>query len=235
MSNAENLRRLAETVRQLGPLAEQMVFVGGSTTALFMTDAAAADVRETVDIDAIVETTRLGYARLTEALNQQGFTEDTSEGAPICRFRSGDLVLDVMPTDEQVLGFSNPWYLPAIRHAEWVSLPGEGRIRVITAPYFLATKLVAFAGRGQGDYGMSHDISDIVAVLDGRPELVADIAGSDLAVKSFLAQSAQDLLTQPAFLETLSYHLLPDAASQARETLILRRLSEIAGLMDDEA
>lgn len=234
MSNAENLRRLAETVRQLGPLAEQMVFVGGSTTALFITDAAAADVRETVDIDAIVETTRAGYFRLAEALSQRGFTEDTSEDAPICRFRSGDLVLDVMPTDERILGFSNRWYLPAIRHAEWLSLPDGGRVRVITAPYFLATKLVAFAGRGEGDHGTSHDITDVVVVLDGRPELVADIASSDREVKAFLIASAQELLAQSDFLDTLSYHLPPDAASQAREGVILRRLSEIAGLMENK-
>lgn len=230
MSSAQNLRRLAETVLQLGPLAEQMVFVGGSTTALFITDAAAADVRSTLDIDAVVETTRVGYARLTEALNRQGFTEDTSEGAPICRFRSGNLILDVMPTDETVLGFSNPWYLPAIRHAEWLSLPGGGRVRVLTAPYFVATKLVAFVGRGEGDYGMSHDISDVVSVLDGRPELVAEVAGSDGEVRSFLSAAARSLLASTAFLDTLSYHLLPDAASQAREALILRRLEEVAGL-----
>jgi len=230
MSNVENLRRLTETVRCLGAVAEQMVFVGGSTTALFMTDTAAADVRETIDIDAIVETTRVGYARLTEALNRQGFHEDTSEGAPICRFRNGDLVLDVMPTDEQVLGFSNPWYIPAIQHAEKLSLPDGLSVRVITVPYFLATKLVAFEGRGEGDYGMSHDISDVVSVLDGRPEVVADISRSDQDVKTFLAAAARHLLTRTAFTDTISYHLLPDAASQARERLILQRLQLIAEL-----
>ncbi|MBZ9752300.1 hypothetical protein K7W42_15715 [Deinococcus sp. HMF7604] len=230
MSNAENLRRLSETVRRLGHLAEQMVFVGGSTTALFITDTAAADVRATTDIDAIVETSRVGYVHLTEALNQQGFYEDTTEGAPICRFRSGELVLDVMPTDEQVLGFSNPWYLPAIRHAEWWSLPDGGRVRVITAPYFLATKLVAFRGRGEGDYGMSHDISDVVSVLDGRSELLTEVRASDPEVKAFLVEAAQNLLAEPAFLDTLAYHLLPDPASQAREDLIIRRLRDIARL-----
>lgn len=73
MSSASNIERLTKTVRRLGPLASQMVFVGGSTTALFITDAAAADVRETLDIDAIVATTRAGYVHLTEALNKQGF------------------------------------------------------------------------------------------------------------------------------------------------------------------
>jgi hypothetical protein len=43
---------------------------------------------------------------------------------------------------------------------------------MITAPYFLACKLAAFRSRGEGDYLMSHDMEDIVAVLDGRPEVV---------------------------------------------------------------
>ena len=228
MSSTSNIERLTETVRRLGPLAGQMVFVGGSTTALFITDAAAADVRETLDIDAIVATTRAGYARLTEALNGRGFFEDTTEGAPICRFRNGDLILDVMPTDEQVLGFSNPWYLPAIKHAETLSLAGGLLVQTVTAPYFLATKLVAFEGRGKGEYGFSHDISDIVSILDGRSEVVEEIKQSDIEVKAFLAQAARDLLMTLAFTETLTYHLLPDSASQAREGLILERLRRIA-------
>ncbi|MFC3832854.1 MULTISPECIES: hypothetical protein [Deinococcus] len=228
MSSAANVERLTETLRRLGSLAEQLVFVGGSTTALFMTDSAAADVRETLDIDAIVETTRAGYSRLTEALNKQGFFEDTTEGAPICRFRSGELILDVMPTDAQVLGFSNPWYLPAIEHAETMNLADGLQVRTIAAPYFLATKLVAFQGRGGGDYGLSHDISDVVSVLDGRPEVVEEIGQSGHEIKVFLAQAARDLLTTPAFTDTLSYHLPPDSASQAREGLILERLRLIA-------
>lgn len=235
MSSTSNIERLTETVRRLGPLAGQMVFVGGSTTALFITDAAAADVRETLDIDAIVATTRAGYAHLTEALNGRGFFEDTTEGAPICRFRSGELILDVMPTDEQVLGFSNPWYLPAIEHAEILSLAGGLQVRTITAPYFLATKLVAFQGRGEGDYSFSHDISDVISILDGRAEVVEEIRQSGVEVKSFLAQTARDLLMTPAFTDTLTYHLLPDSASQAREGLILARLRLIAAADHEHA
>ena len=133
-----------------------------------------------------------------------------------------------MPTDEQVLGFSNPWYLPAIEHAETLSLAGGLLVQTVTAPYFLATKLVAFEGRGKGEYGFSHDISDIVSILDGRSEVVEEIKQSDIEVKAFLAQAARNLLMTLAFTETLTYHLLPDSASQAREGLILERLRRIA-------
>ncbi len=31
------------------------------------------------------------------------------DDAPICRFVSGSVTLDVMPIAEDILGFSNPW------------------------------------------------------------------------------------------------------------------------------
>ena len=53
--------------------------------------------------------------------------------------------LDVMPTDERILGFSNRWYGPAIGAAQTIRA-GRHDIRVVTTPYFLATKLEAFHG-----------------------------------------------------------------------------------------
>ena len=39
----------------------------------------------------------------------------------------------------------------------------------------MATKLVAFDGRGQGDFLFSHD-GDVISVVDGRESLVASAA-----------------------------------------------------------
>jgi hypothetical protein len=76
--------------------------------------------------------------------------------------------LDVMPTDETILGFSNRWYKPAIEAAAVVEVEGFV-LRVVTTPYFIGTKLEAFRGRGRGDFYASSDLEDIVTVLDGRP------------------------------------------------------------------
>jgi hypothetical protein len=48
-------------------------------------------------------------------------------------------------------------------------------IRVVTSVYFCATKLEAFAGRGKNDYQTSHDLDDLMAVVDGRAELIEEI------------------------------------------------------------
>lgn len=103
-----NLKLLAEAARLLKPLLGELVFVGGSTTALLITDKAAAEVRPTYDVDAIAEiTSYAAYADFLQRLRKCGFAEDTSEGAPICRWRQKKTVLDVMPLDENILGFSN--------------------------------------------------------------------------------------------------------------------------------
>ena len=80
-----------------------------------------------------------------------------------------------MPTDASVLGFTNPWYDEAIATAQVVELAGGLRIRLIAAPAFVATKLEAFGTRGRGDLMGSHDLEDIINVLDGRPGIEDEI------------------------------------------------------------
>jgi len=129
------------------------VFVGGCATALLITDAAAADVRPTFDVDAIAEiTSYAGYTEFSERLRKLGFQEDTREGAPLCRWRQQTTTLDVMPLDAKILGFSNSWYRPAMDHAEERELDQGLKIRLVTAVYFCASKIEAFAGRGKNDF-----------------------------------------------------------------------------------
>jgi hypothetical protein len=62
---ADPNRALFESVvRLLGPRLDDLVFVGGCTTGLFLTDAAASGIRPTKDVDAIVDVT--SYAKYTE-------------------------------------------------------------------------------------------------------------------------------------------------------------------------
>lgn len=52
---AANLRMLSLVARQLGPLREEVIFLGGCTTALLITYSGAPDVRYTLDVDCIVD------------------------------------------------------------------------------------------------------------------------------------------------------------------------------------
>ena len=138
------------------------------------------------------------------------------------------LDVDVMPTDERVFGFGNRWYRPALANAQRLVLPSGERIRAVTAPYFLATKLEAFAGRGGGDYQASADLEDIVTVVDGRIELSEEVRLVEPALRQYLVECFSRLLATHAFVEALPAHLPPDAASQARLPILLDRLRRLA-------
>ena len=132
-----------------------------------------------------------------------------------------------MPTDENILGFSNRWYLPAIKNSVTIELEPNFEIRLVTAPYFLATKLDAFFGRGKGDYLVSHDMEDIINLINGRVEIIEDIQTSKADLKEFIINSLQGFLDDELFLEALPGHLLPDQASQDRRSIILDRIKKI--------
>jgi hypothetical protein len=228
MANS-NLELLLQAARLLKPILNELVFVGGCTTALLITDKAAADVRPTYDVDAIAEiTSHAAYADFSERLRKLGFTEDITEGAPVCRWHQKTTTLDVMPLDEKILGFSNRWYKPAMDSADEHELEPGLRIRVITAVYFCATKLDAFAGRGKGDYLSSHDLEDLMAMMDGRAEVVQEIRSAREDVRAYIASEINKLLSTKAFVDALPGYLLPDPTSQARITLLMSRLRQIA-------
>lgn len=147
-----------------------------------------------------------------------------------CRWFADDLVLDLMPTDPSILGFSNRWYSPALKHAQPIRV-GQVEIRVATAPYFLATKLQAFRERGNNDYQMSHDLDDVITILDGRPEVVEEVSRSAADLRQYLSEEFRSLLVNRTFRDALPGHLLPDAASQQRITIVLSRIQQIIDLI----
>ncbi len=222
-----NLAQLVSAAAKLEPLLDKIAFVGGCVTGLLITDPASAPVRPTLDVDVIVEAASYAAFTILEAeLRRIGFRESRTEGAPICRWVNGDLLLDFMPTDPSILGFSNRWYPAALEHAEKVTI-GDCVIRVITAPYFVATKMEAFQGRGRADFRMSHDLEDIITIVDGRPELASEVHRSPADLRKYLSDNFAKLLSDRDFLEALPGHLLPDAASQQRFGLVWRRMKDL--------
>jgi hypothetical protein len=149
----------------------------------------------------------------------------------ICRWQHPDqITLDLMPTNEKILGFSNPWYADAITSAVPHELEAGLTIRVVTPPYFCATKLAAFHGRGQDDYVGSHDLEDLIALVDGRPELTAEIREAKADVCAYLAREIRDLLANERFFDALPGQIGYDITSQERLPLVMERLSAIAAL-----
>ena len=226
-----NIRLLKEAAKLLRPVLAELVFVGGCTTGLLISDEGAGDVRPTVDVDAITEITSYAdYTVFSERLRKLGFTEDASEGAPTCRWLNGETKLDVMPLNETILGFSNRWYEAALGSSQQYQLEPDLQIKIVTAPYFCATKIEAFRGRGNGDYLASYDLEDLITLVDGRPELLSELRSASADVRSYIAGAIGQMLTTDEFMDALPGYLLPDAASQGRISIVLERLTDISTL-----
>jgi len=108
--HSANILMLQTVAIGLGNLKNRMVFVGGAVAELYAENPAASDIRPTLDVDCVIELrSGAAHARLEDDLRVRGFTNDSSPGAPICRWLYQGIKVDVMPTDEKVLGFSNKW------------------------------------------------------------------------------------------------------------------------------
>lgn len=228
MSQDPNLGAVELAAAALGELLDELVLVGGCAVGLLVTDPARTPVRQTIDVDLLTEVTPVAsYYTLCERLRTHGFAEQPTEDV-ICRWAKGKLLIDVMPTDEKVLGFTNAWYEQAAREAAVYELPSGRKIRLITAPLFLATKLEAFADRGGGDY-LHHDMEDIVTVIDGRDSIVDEVLSCDAGVRDFLLDEFDVLLADPHFVDRITW-LLPPGDARSRHEIVLERMRKIAGL-----
>lgn len=203
-----NIRMLQFIAEKLGNLRDELVFLGGCTTAIFIDEPGAPDVRYTLDVDCIVDVISLNqYHQIEKKLGKLGFTQSVMEEV-ICRWRYDNVILDVMPTDEKILGFGNRWYKEAIKYAINYFLTDKISIKVISAPYFLATKIEAFKTRGNTDFYASHDFEDIVTVLDGRSNIVNEIEKTNPALRHYLVNEFGGFMSHPSFSGALPGHLI---------------------------
>ena len=103
------------------------------------------------------------------------------------------------------------------------------KILMVSPVYFCASKLEAFGDRGKNDYAGSRDLEDLIAVVDGRAELVGEIQAAQSDVRSYLAKEIAKLVWRTCS-ECVSGTFAPDSASQERITAVMARLKEIASL-----
>ncbi|HMU65837.1 MAG TPA: nucleotidyl transferase AbiEii/AbiGii toxin family protein [Cellvibrionaceae bacterium] len=185
----------------LGDLCAHVVFVGGATTALLVDSVASDGARQTEDIDFVIDISLPGDFQLFERkMRERGFEHDQSQGAPICRWiiphLGTRLIVDAMPMDEKILGFSNRWYHQVIATAWQLPLDSQFIINVVDSVYFLGTKFEAWLGRGKNDI-YAHDLEDIFYVLEHRTGIEQDIFAAESAIQKYLAVQAAALLSHP--------------------------------------
>lgn len=224
-----NVQSVEVVAHALGDLCDELVLVGGCAAGLLYTSPTAPPPRVTYDVDVVAEVTALSaYYALEKKFLARGFKRDVSADAPVCRWRIGELCVDLMPSDERVLGFSNRWYPLAFAGASPIVLPSGQSMRLISAPVFLATKFEAFATRGRGDLLSSHDFEDIINVIDGRPGIEAEVQASTTELKAFLVARFSEITRHPDFENTLPGLVVYDEIYEDRVRRVRDRINFIA-------
>jgi predicted nucleotidyltransferase len=224
-------RLILETVAHgLGDLLDQFVFVGGTVVGLYASSDTYSEVRETDDVDCVVEVSSLAnYYNLEEKLRELGFHDDMEEGAPICRKRYKGIKVDFMPTEEHILQFTNKWYKEGYKYAQFYTISDNKNIKILPAPYFLATKLEAFFSPFRQyhlDAYASHDFEDIVYILDNCDNILQLIDQTDKTVKSYIQQQFDFLLKNKPIVYALN-GILRDNENEARVFAIFEQLSRL--------
>lgn len=219
-----NIKTVAKVAKALQELRSQMVFVGGAVVSLYTDDPAADEIRPTGDIDVAVQLAGFSeWVHLQERLSQLGFSPD-SQGRSICNYLYKDISVDIMSSEDGPLGPANSWYKPGFDYLQEVAVENE-TIRILSAPYFLATKFEAFHNRG-GDYRTSHDFEDIVYVMDNRINIVEEVRSSDDIVKAFIKEELLKLVSNPYSEEIIRSQIHPLIADE-RYPLLVDKIKRI--------
>ena len=198
MSHQININRIKTVYDALGDLQGKVVFVGGATLSLYA-DPIAGEARPTEDVDMLVELwTYAEIAAVEEQLREKGFTHDMNSNFKYS-YRINDIKVDVMPMDEESLGFSNKWYEDGYKHAIDHTIDEQHIVKIFNAPFFLAAKLEAFKNRGGGDGITSADFEDIVYILENRASIWEELSETQGELRKYLIDEIKKLQAIPHF------------------------------------
>jgi len=223
MDHHTNIVRVKAVANALDSLKEKVVFVGGATVSLYA-NRPTLEIRPTDDVDVIIEI--LNYAKraeLEEKLRGIGFSNDIESGI-VCRYKIHGIVVDIMPTNDPSIGFSNIWYQEGFENSIDHEIDEHCTIKILKAPYFLATKIEAFKGRGRNDGRTSQDFEDIVFVLENRENIWGEIKALNGNIGDYLKNEFQKLLNNRYLEEWIDSHV--ERASPPATYLILDEIDK---------
>lgn len=206
MSHHKNIVRIKAVYNNLSDLKDKVVFVGGATTSLYA-DRQTLEVRPTDDVDVIIELINYNErAKLEEKLRTIGFQHDM-ESTVVCRFKIQGIIVDIMPTTSDSIGFSNRWYPEGFKQAEEYKIDDNNIVKILSSTYFIATKLEAFKGRGNGDGRTSQDFEDIVYVLENRQTIWEELNNTTGEIRNYLINEFKQLKNNVNLFEWIDSHV----------------------------
>jgi predicted nucleotidyltransferase len=225
-SSQANIARIRAVNHALGDLAASVVYIGGAVVSLY-SSRPAYDIRPTDDVDVLLEVASYdAYMKIDDTLRKKGFENDVESGV-ICRYRINGIIVDVMPIDEKVLGFTNSWYETGFAGSQQVEIDPGLTIYLFQPIHFLASKIEAFHSRGGGDGRMSTDFDDIVYLLNNREQICDEINASPEKERSYIQQQFRIWADSPYIDEWVSCHL--EHHEQRRLTFIKGGIVALSG------
>ncbi|MEN2433894.1 nucleotidyl transferase AbiEii/AbiGii toxin family protein [Weeksellaceae bacterium A-14] len=221
-----NIGVVAEVAEGLKQYREQVVFVGGAVISLYTDDPAADEIRPTKDIDFTVNIVDVGeFHKTIEELGKLGFDPDPF-GTSICSYTYKKYPVDIIPAEDSAFGSTNRWYKIGFEDL-WKVKAKNQEINILSAPCFLATKFEAFNSRGK-DYRTSHDIEDIIYIIDNRTTIVDEIVKCDSRILEFLKSEFQKIIDKGLLDELLQTHIHPFIIEERMEIV----KEKIGGIMN---
>lgn len=190
----------------LDSLKEKVVFIGGATVSLYA-NRPVIEIRPTDDIDVIIEI--LNYrerAELEEKLRKIGFSNDI-DSSIVCRYKIHGIVVDIMPTNDPSIGFSNRWYQEGFENSVDYKIDEHCSVKILGAPYFIATKFEAFKARGKNDGRTSQDFEDIIFILENRDSIWQEIKEVEGDISTYLKNEFKELSENKYLDEWIDSHV----------------------------
>jgi predicted nucleotidyltransferase len=198
---------VAEVAEALQDLKQDIVFIGGAVVSLYTNDPAADEIRPTQDVDLTLNIFSFAHwQELQEKLDALGFHPDPF-GHSISSYKYNNIPVDIMAAEDGPLGASNRWYKIGFNNLQ-IAKAKDQEIKILSAPCYLATKFEAFNNRGS-DYRTSHDVEDIIYILDNRIEIVEEIAKEDMLIANFIKEQLQTIIKKGLMQEVLMAHIHP--------------------------
>ncbi|HNP07163.1 MAG TPA: nucleotidyl transferase AbiEii/AbiGii toxin family protein [Cyclobacteriaceae bacterium] len=206
MNHQNNIYRIKTVYDSLNDLKDDVVFVGGATVS-FYADQQAFEIRETDDVDVIVEVLNFrAHTDFEERLRMIGFVNDVMSKVR-CRYKIKGITVDIMPTKNIAIGFENRWYPDGFKHAMDFQLDETTTIKVLTPAHFIATKLEAFKSRGASDPRQSQDFEDIVYILENRKSIWKEMRMANQTLRDYLKVEFNALSANPNIYEWIDCHV----------------------------
>ncbi len=190
--------KIISFVKDLQEIMDKIVFVGGATLLFYIDKDLKGnpDIRFTEDIDiAINIKTKSEFYKIQELLKSKGYKEAVDSNI-ISRFKNKDIIVDIIPIEERILGFTNRWYKRGFDKTMIIEIGDreKNKIKILSPPYFLASKLEAFFSRGIKDPYISQDLDDIVFILNVRKNIKKEILESnDIELQKFISTGMKNI------------------------------------------